>query len=209
MVRVPKVESTAQIARLDAVLGFLEARRGIEAGTVRIGVALESPGGVLQALGIASASPRVAAMGGGGLDYHAEMRSEPRPDRMECLYLYSTILHVCRACGIDPIYSIYPAIHDLEGLARDSEWARSMGFVGRSCLHPKQVAPVNAAFGPSPEKVDWAKRVVAAVREGRTRGYGEVTMDGVLIGPPTLIEVRRILAMAGPDRDPGLMEPDA
>ncbi|MCL4535446.1 MAG: CoA ester lyase [Bacteroidetes bacterium] len=204
MVRVPKVETGEEIKRLDAVLGFLEARRGLGRGSLKIGVSLESPLGVLNAWGIANASPRVISMGGGGLDYHAEMHSEKRPDGMECLYLYSVILHVCYACGIHPAYTIYPAIHDVEGLIKDSEWARSMGFVGRACLHPKQVDPVNRVFGPSPEKVEWAKRVVAAIEEGREKRYGEITLDGVLIGPPTIIEVKRIYAMAGLELDPEL-----
>ena len=57
------------------------------------------------------------------------------------------------------------------------------------------------AFSPKPEKVEWAKRVVAAIKEGREKRYGEVTLDGVLIGPPTMIEVRRIYAAAGLELD--------
>ncbi len=202
MIRVPKTETAEQIQRIDAILGYLEALRGLPPGSVKISAALESPLGIVNALEIAHASPRVASMSGGtGLDYHAQMQSERRPDGMECFYAQSLVLHVCHATGINPVGGMYPVVKDIDGLIKDSEWARSMGYVGRSCIHPSHVEPINRVFGPKPEKLEWAKRVVAAIQEGREKRYGEVTLDGVLIGPPTLIEVKRIFAAAGLQAD--------
>jgi len=202
MIRVPKTETAAEIRKIDAVLGYLESIRGLPQGSVKIAPALESPLGFLNVLDIANASPRVAVIsGGGGLDYHALMHSEKRPDGMECLYARSVLLHACHATGVVPIAGMYPVIKDIEGLIKDSEWSRSMGFLGRSCIHPTHVEPIMKAFSPKPEKVEWAKRVVAAIKEGREKRYGEVTLDGVLIGPPTMIEVRRIYAAAGLELD--------
>lgn len=202
MVRVPKSETAEQIQRIDAVLGYIEALRGLPPGSVKIATNLESPLGVVNVLDIANASPRIAMISGGsGLDYHAQMQSERRPDRMECLFAQSMVLHVCHANGINPTMGMYPVVKDIEGLIKESEWARSMGFVGRSCIHPSHVEPINRVFSPAPEKLEWAKRVVAAIREGREKRYGEVTLDGVLIGPPTIIEVKRIFARAGIETD--------
>jgi len=202
MIRLPKAETADQIRRIDSVIGYLEAIRGISEGSVRLAANLESPLGFLNALDIANASPRVAIMsGGGGLDYHAQMHSERRPDGMECFYARSVLLHVSHATGTSPMSGMYPKIKDIEGLIKDCEWLKSMGFLGRSCVHPSHVKPINEAFGPKPEKLEWAKRVVAAIKEGREKGYGEVTLDGLLIGPPTIIEVKRIFASAGLDID--------
>ncbi len=200
-IRVPKVETAEQVQRLDAVLGYLEALRGIPQGTVKIGAALESPLGVLNALDIANASPRVAMMSAGGLDYFAQMQAERRPDGMESFYARSHVLHVCHATGVRPVAGVYFVVKDIEGLTKDSEWHQSMGFVSRSCIHPSHVETINRIFGPKPEKLEWAKRVEAAIKEGRKKGYGEVTLDGVLVGPPTIIEVRRIFAAAGIETD--------
>jgi len=204
-VRVPKTETAEQIRRIDAILGYLEVLRGLPQGSIKLAPSLESPKGILNALDIANASPRVAIIGGGdGLDYHAQMHSEKMPDRMECFYAQSFILHVCHATGISPVMAIYPIVKDIEGLIKDSEWGRSMGFVGRSCIHPSHVKPINEIFSPKPEKLEWAKRVVMAIKEGREKGYGEVTLDGILIGPPTIIEVKRIFANAGLETDIGI-----
>jgi citrate lyase subunit beta/citryl-CoA lyase len=202
MIRVPKAETAEEIRRIDAVLGYIEAIRGIPPGSVKIAANLESPLGFLNAFEIANASARVVNMSGGsGLDYHAQMHSERRPDGMECLWSRSVVLHVSHACGINPMSGMYPVIKDIEGLIKDSEWLKSMGFLGRSCVHPTHVEPINRVFSPSPEKLEWAKRVAAAIKEGREKRYGEVTLDGVLIGPPTIIEVKRIFAAAGLDID--------
>jgi citrate lyase subunit beta/citryl-CoA lyase len=200
-IRVPKVETVEQVRRIDAVLGYLEALRGIPPGTVKIGAALESPLGILNALDIANASPRVSMMSAGGLDYFAQMQAERRPDGMESFYARSHVLHVCHATGVRPVAGVYFVVKDLEGLAKDSEWHQSMGFVSRSCIHPTHVEIINRVFGPKPEKIEWAKRVEAAIKEGRAKGYGEVALDGVLVGPPTIIEVKRIFALAGIETD--------
>lgn len=200
-IRVPKVETAEQVQRIDAVLGYLEALRGIPPGTVKIGAALESPLGILNALDIANASPRVSMMSAGGLDYLAQMQAERRPDGMESFYARSHVLHVCHATGVRPVAGVYFVVKDLEGLTKDSEWHQSLGFVSRSCIHPSHVEIINGIFGPKPEKVEWARRVEAAIKEGRKKGYGEVALDGVLVGPPTIIEVRRIFALAGIETD--------
>jgi citrate lyase subunit beta/citryl-CoA lyase len=202
LIRVPKTETVEQIQRIDAVLGYLEALRGLPQGSVRIGASLESPLGVVNAWEIANASPRIAIMGGGtGLDYRAQMQCERRADKLESVYAQSKVLTICRATGISPMTGMYPVVKDIEGLIKDSEWAKSMGFDGRSCIHPTHVEPINRVFSPSPEKLEWAKRVVAAIKEGREKRYGEVTLDGVLVGPPTIIEVKRIFARAGIETD--------
>jgi citrate lyase subunit beta/citryl-CoA lyase len=202
MIRVPKTETAAEILRIDAVLGYLEALRGLPQGSVKVSAAIESPLGIVNAWEIANASARVVSMSGGtGLDYHAQMRSERRPDGMECFYAQSLVLHVCHATGISPVGGMYPVVKDIEGLIKDSEWARSMGFVGRSCIHPSHVDPINKVFSPKPEKLEWAKRVVAAIKEGREKRFGEVTLDGLLIGPPSIIEARRIFTSAGLECD--------
>ena len=201
MIRVPKTETAAQVERIDAVLGYLETLRGIPQGSIKIGAALESPLGILNAMDIANASPRVAMMSAGGLDYYAQMQCERRPDGMESFYAQSVLLHVCHATGVNPVGGVYFVVKDIDGLIADTEKARSMGFIGRSCIHPSHVEPINKVFSPRPEKLEWAKRVAAAIKEGREKRYGEVTLDGVLIGPPTIIEVRRIFAAAGLETD--------
>jgi citrate lyase subunit beta / citryl-CoA lyase len=100
------------------------------------------------------------------------------------------VLH-SKANGLEaPVDGVSTDLSDLEALARDAARSRRFGFGGKLCVHPKQVAPVNAAFAPSPSEVDWAGRVMAAL-DG---AHGAVAVDGKLIDKPIVDRARRVLA---------------
>jgi len=123
--------------------------------------------------------PRVAALMLGAADLGAELGLEPRADGLEILYARSKIVADSAAAGLRaPIDVVRFDFRDAEGLRREAELARSLGFGGKACIHPVQVPVVNEAFAPSGEQVAWAKRVVAAYEEGLREGRGAVALDG-------------------------------
>ena len=87
-------------------------------------------------------------------------------------------------------------LDDAEGLARSSRLARELGFDGKSAIHPAQVAPINAAFSPTAEQADWARRVLALAPDGDITRLGAAVLDGQLIEAPHIRHAERILAVA-------------
>ena len=81
-------------------------------------------------------------------------------------------------------------MHDLAGLEAACAFARSLGFRGKACIHPEQVAVVNRVFVPSEGEVAWAHRVVDAFEES---GKGVLAVNGEMIDLPVVERARRIL----------------
>jgi citrate lyase subunit beta/citryl-CoA lyase len=101
------------------------------------------------------------------------------------------VLH-SKAAGLQaPVDGVSTNLADEAGLADDAKRSRRFGFGGKLCVHPKQVAVVNAAFAPDPSAVAWAARVMAALSTG---GHGAVAVDGKLIDKPIIDRARLVLA---------------
>jgi citrate lyase subunit beta/citryl-CoA lyase len=75
--------------------------------------------------------------------------------------------------------------------ARDAEHARRLGYDGKLLIHPAQLAPVRAAFAPSPEDVEYARRIVEAAQRSNP-----AVLDGTMIDPPIIIAAERVLRRA-------------
>lgn len=87
---------------------------------------------------------------------------------------------------------VYPAIQDIPGLRRATEFARDMGFGGSLCIHPGQVAPIHETFAPESEELQWAQRVVENARSGE----GAFVLDGEMIDAPVISRAHSILSRA-------------
>jgi citrate lyase beta subunit len=138
-----------------------------------------------------ASSRRVAALLLGAVDLGAELGLEPRPDGLEILHARSRVVVDSAAAGIRPPFDVvHVDVHDDTRLEAACEFARSLGFRGKACIHPNQVAIVNRAFAPSGHEVAWARRVVEAFEgsEGRV-----VAVNGEMIDLPVVDRARRIL----------------
>lgn len=142
-------------------------------------------------------APRVAALALGAADLGAELRLEPRADGQELLFARSSLVVDSAAAGAGaPIDVVYLDTRDGEGLAREAELARSLGFGGKLCIHPAQIEIVNRVFGPSEEQLEWARAAVGAYERGLAEGRGAVSLDGELVDAPVVERARAILARA-------------
>jgi citrate lyase subunit beta/citryl-CoA lyase len=111
-------------------------------------------------------------------------------DGAEIDYVRTQIVLQSRNAGlVAPIDGVSTNLSDDEGLARDADHSRRFGFAGKLCVHPRQVAIVNAAFMPSDADVEWAKRVLVAI-DG---AFGAVAVDGKLIDKPVVDRARRLV----------------
>ena len=203
LVMVPKVGSPGDVAFVDRLLGQIETHRGF---TRRIGIEaqIESAQGFLYAREIAAASSRLEALIFGPGDFAASMRMPAANigelDRHDELYpghrwhaVMQTIVAAARANGLRCMDGPYAAYTDAAGLDRACLVARAMGFDGKQCIHPSQLATVNAVFSPSDEEVARAEAIVRAYEAAVAAGQGAATHDGRMIDAVSLRMARTIL----------------
>jgi citrate lyase beta subunit len=139
--------------------------------------------------------PRVAALVLGAVDLGLELGLEPRADGQEVLYTRSRLVLDSAAAGRrSPFDLVHVDTRDDEGLEAEARLARSLGFRGKACIHPAQVAIVNRVFSPTGEERERARRVVEAYERGVADGRGAVALDGEMIDLPVVERARRILA---------------
>jgi citrate lyase subunit beta/citryl-CoA lyase len=161
---------------------------------------VESPAALFGLPAIAGAHPRVAALTLGPEDFCAALGAVP--ERGALIGPNLAILCAARAAGILPLGFIgsIGAFGDIAAFGEMVREARRLGFRGAMVVHPTQVTAANEAFAPTPEEVDWARRVVAGDAEARARGQGAFRLDGKMVDPPVVRRAQEILAgqEAGP-----------
>ena len=92
--------------------------------------------------------------------------------------------------------SPFVLFRDPDGLRRDSQVSRQLGYTGQFAIHPDQLEIINETFGPSPEEVDYARRVVEAWSLAEAEGRGSVALDGRMIDVPVLKRAQNLLSVA-------------
>ena len=198
---LPKARGPDDILRLSYYLDALEARGGIEAGTIRIMPVVTELAGSAFTLGqYAQVSlPRLSAMTWGAEDLSAALgASTNRDESGNWAFTYrlvrSMMLLAARAAGVEPVDTLHADFRDDAGLRRSSQASRAEGFTGRLAIHPAQVAAINASYRPSEAEITHASRVVAAFEA--SPGAGTVGLDGRMIDLPHLKQARAVLADA-------------
>ncbi len=142
-------------------------------------------------------TPRVAALLLGAVDLGAALGLEPRPDGLEILHARSKIVVDSAAAAIRPPFDIvHLDVGDDAGLEESCRFARSLGFRGKACIHPRQVPIVNRVFAPSETDVAWARTVIEAYEQGIDEGRGVLALDGSMVDLPVVERARRVLAEA-------------
>ena len=195
-IRIPKVEYAHEVKRIDERITGIEKKAGLPEGEIELWCNVESYLGALNAREIAEASPRVVALALGAEDYTASLRATRTKEGMEIFYARNMVLTACRAAGVEAIDAVFSDINDKEGLERDVALTKTLGFDGKTVVHPRQVDVVNAAFTPGPKEIRFAKRVLEAVAEGEKQGKGAVTLDGGMIDRPMVLRAQVTLAQA-------------
>ena len=181
---MPKVKTPDEVVLLDQLL--------TEAGHItRLHVIIETNEGLEAAYDIAKCSERIDALFFGGVDMAAELRC---PNTFESLiYARSRVVHASASAGLDVLDVPYLDLDDLQGMKREAERVRDLGFTGKGSIHPKQIAALNEVFTPSKEKIARARSVISEFEAADT---GLVVIDGKLVEKPVLREMYRIVSIA-------------
>lgn len=195
-IRIPKVEYAREVERIDAKITEIERTAGLPVGKIRLWCNIESYTGVLNAQEIAKASPRIIAMGLGGEDFTASISAQRTKPGWEIFYARNVILMACRAAGISAQDVVFSDINDSEGLKKDLEMTRTLGYDGKTCVHPRQIDLVNACFTPSAREIHDAQRVLEALEEAARNHTGVCVLDGGMVDKPMELRARTTLAKA-------------
>lgn len=199
-IRLPKVETAMAVTEAVREIERLEATRNIAPNQVQLYPTVESARGLFNALDVARASPRVARLAFGATDFLADIGAQGDDD-LATLHPRCELVVVSRVAGIGPpIDSVYTALEDERGLQREATRARSLGFFGKSIIHPRQLRVVHEAFTPTLEEVARARALIDAVETSvRRGGSGAASVEGQFVDKAVVLRARRILEQEAND----------
>ena len=199
-IMLPKSRHGADVQHLSVKLAVREAENDLPDGAVKIiPIATETADAIFGLSSYAGASARLAGLTWGAEDLAAALGAET--NRLEngsyadpYRLARAMTLFAARAADVEPIDTVFPNFRDEAGLRAECAAARRDGFTGKMAIHPGQVAAINAAFTPSPEALDHARKIVAAF--AREPDAGVLNLDGAMIDRPHLKQAERLLARA-------------
>jgi citrate lyase subunit beta/citryl-CoA lyase len=194
-VLVPKVSSPRQLQDL--------AARLVDMGTdphVRVWAMMETPLAMLNVRDIAAAAldseTRLAGFVMGTNDLAKDTRARLVPGRAPMLPWLMNCLAAARAYGLDILDGVYNDIGDAEGFAAECRQAHDLGFDGKTLIHPRQIAPCNAAFSPTAEEVESARKIIAGFDLPENENKGVIQIDGRMVERLHAEMARRTVAIA-------------
>ncbi|WP_227134878.1 HpcH/HpaI aldolase/citrate lyase family protein [Halorubellus salinus] len=156
---------------------------------------VESASGVLHAESIGNADGTDALVFGAE-DLSADVGATRTSDGTEVLYAREHVVLAAASADVDAIDTVYTDFSDTEGLREETAFAIQLGYDGKMAIHPSQVDPINDAFTPDAEDVDWAERVLDAKADADAEGRGVFQVDGEMIDAPLVAQAQRIVDRA-------------
>ena len=157
---------------------------------------IESALGVINAYEIASASKDNCALAIGLEDYTADIGTQRTEEGRESFLARSMVVNAARAAGIQPIDTVYSDVTNMAGLRESVIEAKSLGFDGKGCIHPRQVEVVHEAFAPTEPEIEKAKKIVKAFKEAEKKGLGVVSIGSKMIDAPVVKRAQKIIELA-------------
>ena len=197
---IPKAEDPKVISQVDGALTALEMTNGKAPGSITTIPLIESATGVRLTYEMALASERVeCVMFGGGEqgDLVADLGVEWTPEGTGLMQARAQVLLSSRAAGVPyPMEAVFMDFRNPDGLRVECELARTLGYVGKVAIHPSQVEVINDVFTPSPEVVEYQRKVLAAFEEAEAEGKASIAVDGKMVDYAVARVARAVLARA-------------
>jgi citrate lyase subunit beta/citryl-CoA lyase len=197
---LPKARDGADVHRVDHWLEVLETQCGLEHGSIGLlPLITESAGALLKAASFTALPARVRGLTWGAEDLAADLGAPVnRTADGEYEFTYALARSLCllaaAAAGVPAFDTVDTEFRDAAAVERRARSSRRQGFVGKLAIHPAQVAPIHAAFSPTPEEAARAERVIAAF--AAAPGAGAIAFEGAMLDKPHLRQAERILAAA-------------
>jgi citrate lyase subunit beta/citryl-CoA lyase len=204
VILIPKAETSEHIIEVENKVDELKKKHGIK-NEIYFMPIIESALGVENAFEIASSSKNNCALAVGLEDYTADLGTQRSNDGIESFMARSKIVNAAKASHIQAIDTVFSDVNDMQGLELSVIEAKQLGFEGKGCIHPRQVAVINKAFLPTNEEIDKAKKIVLAFDYAKSKGLGVVSLGSKMIDAPVVKRAERTVKLA---LDYGILEKD-
>ena len=176
---IPKVNNVTELKKIQKTLSGLEKSKKLK--PIQIIPSIESAEGVVNSYSIASFGKRVTAMVFGIFDLLNDLGVEYTKDSPGGKYSRYKIPVDAAAAGISAIDGIWQDLNDLKGLQKDCNFGKSLGYAGKSIIHPDQISMVHKSFYPNKTEISWAEKVCKVYLKSTKKGKGATTVDGKMI----------------------------
>lgn len=193
-INLPKAESADDVLLAVAALESAEATNGVEA-PIRLLVNIETPKGLRMSASIAAAHPRVVGLQLGLADLFAPFGIDRGNPGNVHAAMHAMRMSAAEA-GVLACDGAFTDVQDQAGFVAEARMARGLGYVGKSCVHPRQISLANEVFSPTLAEVDAARHIVHAADLAALRGHGAFVVDGCMVDLPLLDRARAVVAQA-------------
>lgn len=196
LILLPKTGTAADVQAADAYMSGIEEKLAFEKNTVGLMPLIETAMGVENAYAIASASSRVQALFLGAEDLTADLQCKRTKEGREIEYARTRLVVAARAAGVDVYDTPFTDVNDDEGIVKDTELAKALGFTGKASISPRHVEVINQVFSPTMKEIDYAYEVMDAIALAKQQGKGAIALHGKMIDAPIVARAERTIAMA-------------
>ena len=176
---IPKVNNVTELKKIQKTLSGLEKSKKLK--PIQIIPSIESAEGVVNSYPIASFGKRVTAIVFGIFDLLNDLGVEYTKDSPGGKYSRYKIPVDAAAAGISAIDGIWQDLNDLKGLQKDCNFGKSLGYSGKSVIHPDQISMIHKSFYPNKTEISWAEKVCKVYLKSTKKGKGATTVDGKMI----------------------------
>ena len=196
LILLPKTGTAQDALEADAYMTQVEEKLGLPHNTVGLMPLIETAMGVENAFAIASSTKRIQALFLGAEDLTADLQCKRTKEGKEIEYARTRLVVAARAAGVDVYDTPFTDVNDDEGIVKDAEYAKALGFTGKSSISPRHVEVINAVFSPTQKDVDYAYEVMEAIALAKSQGKGAIALHGKMIDAPIVTRAQRTIDMA-------------
>ena len=196
LILLPKTGSAQDVLEADAYITAVEEKLGMEKNTVGLMPLIETAMGVENAFQIASSTKRVKALFLGAEDLTADLQCKRTKEGREIEYARTRLVVAARAAGVDVYDTPFTDVNDDEGIVKDAQLAKALGFTGKASISPRHVEVINSVFSPTQKDVDYAYEVMDAITLAKEQGKGAIALHGKMIDAPIVARAQQTIAMA-------------
>ena len=198
---LPMLDEPAQLVAVDWAMSALERQCGLRERGIDLMPIIETGRGLagcrMLAAAAATLGGRVRRLAFGAGDYTLDLGITWTLDEAELAAARSEMVLASRCAGLEaPVDTVFAELRDQEAFVRSCQRGAAMGFQGKLCIHPDQLAAANSAFGPAPAEVERARRIVAAFEEAEASGVASIQVGGQFVDYPIAARARRTVELA-------------
>ena len=195
VILIPKAEHAEAIKQVEEEVLKIKKEKNIKNDIFFMPI-IESALGVINAYDIASSSKNICSLAIGLEDYTADIGTQRTEEGRESFFARSMVVNAAKAAGIQPIDTVYSDVTNMEGLRESVIEAKSLGFEGKGCIHPRQVKVVHEAFKPTDQEIEKAKKIVKAFEDAEKKGLGVVSIGSKMIDAPVVKRAEKTIDLA-------------